>query len=280
MAITGGVKFFDTDSAGLFYGGSATASNGNDLAGNSLDRNKVTYWRTTGSDDSETVEFILTLGSSTTFNRLFLIDHNFRSFVIDYDVSGVWTDFSNVVGITGSLGSSITESSFSENTSYYEFNSVTTSSIRIRVTTTQTADAEKYLNQIVVTTELGTLSGFPLINRLRSSRNDREVNMLSGKKLVIKSKESLEFQLDFKDYPANLKSDLDLMFDLYDRDEVFMVWICGGRYSTPYYRYTNRGFRLQDLITAQLSGDISPSYTSNVTSLPVNLRVQFVEVVD
>lgn len=278
--ISGGVKFFSR-SESIFADGTfvVSASSANESVGRAFDRNKVTYWRSTGSDDTVTETITVTWGSAVTFDRLFLIDHNFKEYNVQYDVAGVWTHFASVVGIDGSLAN-LSETTFADDSSYYEFTPVTTTGLRIQVVKTQVADEDKYISQVVVTTELGTLQGYPDIQGIEWDRNERSKKMLSGKSLTLKSEETFKCTLNFKNYPPSLSDDVDLMFQLFDIEETFLVWLCGGRRGSDYFRKQLRGWRLRDLFSMQTVGKIAPDYTSNSYVLPVNFKISFVESVD
>lgn len=276
MAISGGIKFFERSMCLVSDGTTVSASSGNASAERALDRNSVTYWRTVGSTDAITETFEVTFNEDKTISRILLLDHNFKSFNIRYDVAGAWTHFASVTGLSGSM-SNITETVFSGDTSYYEFSPVTTGKILISVTTTQVVDAQKYLAQLIVTSELGTLSGYPIIKGTELSRNLRVEKMLSGRALTMKSDEFFEVDLEFKDYPAGNSADIDLMFTLHDREDNFLIWLCGGRSGSSYFRKQLRGYRLRDVFPVQVIGSLKPIYSGNVYQNPVNFTVQFRE---
>jgi len=280
MAITGGVKFFDNNKMLFSKGASAAASSGDIVSDYAIDRNPSSYWISVGSDDTtaETLEITFPNGAQT-IDRLFILDHNLKDFKIEWDNASVWTAFSNVLGIDGTKAG-IVETTFSENTCYYEFDAVTTSKIKITMNKTQVVDAEKYINQVIATEELGTLQGFPEISSVDSDRNERKKKMLSGKMLVIKSEESFSTKLSFKKYPALYSSDLDLMVDLFEKETNFLVWLCGGKYGSNNFRYALRGFRLQDLKTVQMIKAFKVKYDKNIYINGVNFSVNFEEVVD
>lgn len=281
MPITGGIKFFQ-ESKNLFEdGASATATSGIAGVNFALDKNPLTKWRSVGSSDSTTETLEITLSEESAIDRILLLDHNWKSFTVKYDSAGVFTDFTNVVGIDGSLGGGISESSFSDDTAYYEFDSVTTSKIQITATTTQTADEEKFLSQVISTAELGTLQGFPLIRGINNSRNLRKRRVLSGRVSNQKSEETIRFTIDFKNYgtTSDFTPDLDLAYTLFDREDNFLVWLCGGRRGTSNFRYTLRGFRLKDVYEMQVNNELSISYRDNVYVNPVNIRIPLAEAV-
>ena len=168
MSFAGGCKFFEPSKNLGADGTTIAVSSGSGSADFAIDRNQLTHWRSVGSDDSTQETLTLTLPVSTTFDRILLLDHNFKLFDIQYD-SGGFTDFSNVIGLdtpASSPASAISETTFADTSAYYQFDSVTTTSVRIRCTETQVVDAQKFLNQVILTTEIGTLVGFPTISAI------------------------------------------------------------------------------------------------------------------
>lgn len=280
MSITGGIKFFKASKNLYKDGASIAASTGNDSANYAIDRNSASYWRSVGTTDLTTETIELEFSESKTIDRILILDMNLKGFVVKYDASGVWTHFSGVTGIDGTK-SNITETAFTDNSAYYEFTSVTTTKIQIEMTTTQVVDAEKYISQIICTEEIGTLVGYPEIDGLTFDKNNRVKQTLSGRYSIIKSDEASEFKLKFKNYPANTvySPDVDIMMSLHDSDDDFIVWLCGGRRGSSYFKYTLRGFRLKDAITMQISKEIKVEYTSNIYTSTLNMQVDFKEVI-
>lgn len=276
MSITGGVKFFEQNYALSSFGGSIvdTLGTGTAVVNYAIDKNRQTYWKTVGSDDSTTETLTLTFQSSA-ITRILLVDHNWKQYTVKYWNGASFVDFTSVVGLDGALGGGITETTFADTTSYYEVASVTTTKIQITVTKTQTANAQKYISQIVATTELGTLQGFPLISGSSVTRSVRQMQMMSGRSKVVKSVEAYSLQLDFSEYSgaSTYSPDLDLMYQLNDRDTPFLVWACGGRRGSTYFKYAPRGMRLQDLYLMQLVTDIVGSFPQSIYTSTVGLDV-------
>lgn len=274
-----GIKFFTRSQCLVNDNTTIVASSGQAAAERCLDRNPITYWRSVLSDDTITEELEIIFPSNQTFDRILLLDHNFKSYNIKYFSGGTYVHFASVSGLDGSL-SNITETVYSKDTSYYEFTQVTSSKIRIQITETQVADDQKYLNQCIVTTELGTLVGHPDIKGTELNRQLRNEKMLSGRVLTQKSDEVFEVDLDFKTYPASLEDDIDLMFQLHDSENTFLIWLCGGKYGSNYFKNQMRGYRLRDVYNVQMISSVKPIYSNNVFMNTVNLGVQFKEAVD
>ena len=222
MAITGGIKFFTQSLCSTINGGASVASTGNNSAPYSIDRNPFTVWRSVASNDTISETLTITF-PSTTFNRLFLVGHNLKDFNVKYGPPGYATDFASVVGLDGALASVI-ETVFADNTSYYEFTPVTTTGIRLTALKTQVANQEKYVSQVVIANELGTILGFPVVQPVSVNRNLRVNDMLSGRKSIVKAIETFGFKLQLNPYPSSYGADMDLLLSLSDKESPFQSW--------------------------------------------------------
>jgi hypothetical protein len=278
--ISGGIKFFDRSKCLLNDNSTITATSGSAAADRMIDRNLYSYWQSVGSNDTVTETVIVTMPTPTAITRILLVDHNFKAFTLKWDNAGAWAQFSGVVGLDGALGGGITESAFVDNTAYYEFAQVTTTKIQLTVTSTQVANSEKRINQIIATTELGTLSGYPDVDALELSRKLRTNETLSGRLFVAKADESMSVNLKFAKYPARAPygSDIDLMFALDDREVDFLIWLCGGKRGSAAFTYQLRGWRLKDVYPVQVSKAIKPDYEKNIYVNTINMTMSFAEV--
>ncbi len=270
--ISGGIKFFEP---GRFaYGESnveVQASSGNGIARFLIDKNPLTSWRSVGSDDTRT-ETVRVDFPACSFNRLIFRNHNWKEFRVRYLSGGAWTEFASVVGLDGALVGGISESDFEDDTAYYEFTEVEEiTAIGIEITKTQTANEQKFCFQVIATSELGTFEGYPELSPWSISRNQRSKKMLSGKHYITKSEKSFDVKLGFSNYSPSYSDDLDLMFELFDREEPFLVWLCGGRRDSTYFRYAPEGIRLQDIYLVQVDSSISSSFYKNIYTSAVNL---------
>lgn len=281
MSITGGVKFFDLNAAWLNNGGSIVdvLGTGSSVVNYLLGKSRYTYWSSVGSNDS-TTETLNVIFSSYAVTRIIVVGHNWKQFTAKYWNGSAYVDFTSVVGLDGALAGGISETAFADNTAYYEVASATTTRVQFTITKTQTANAEKTATFIIVTSELGTLQGFPKITA-PVSRNPQQMKMPSGKSKIVKAPESFDMTLGFSPYPASSSymADLDLIYQLHDRDTPFLMWPCGGRRGTNYFKYALRQLRLQDIFYAQLATDISGLYSSEgIYTGPVDLgQLEFVE---
>ncbi len=269
MAVTGGIKFFNENK---MKDGSASANTGDASAKYVLDLDVDTYWRSVGSNDSTTETLTVTF-PSTAITRILILDCNFKAFTIKYDSGGSYAHFANVVTIGGATKTNITETAFAQNSSYYEFDSVTTTSLQISVDTTQTTNAQKYLSQFIASTEIGTFVGYPELSSVKISRNLRAKRTLSGRFSVQKSLETMAYSLKFKNYPTSdvYSVDLDLAFTLLESEDPFIIYPCGGRYESKHFKYAAPGFRLKDAKLVQISKIYKLKYNRNVYVNPIDL---------
>ena len=263
MAISGGIKFFKKNESA---NGTVSATSGDGSSKFILDLDVDTYWTSVGSSDSETETLTISFNGSKTIDRILLLDHNFKSFNVKYYNGVTYVAFANVIGIGGTSLSGITETTFSQDSSYYEFDSVTTEAIQISVTTTQTTDAEKYLSQAIATSEYGTFVGYPQISSIDLSRNSRMKKTLSGRYSVQKSQQTLGYNIKFKNYPSSsvYNVDIDLALTLFETEEPFLIYPCGGRYESKHFNYQLPGFRLKDCILSQIKKGYKLKYVKNI----------------
>jgi hypothetical protein len=166
----------------------------------------------------------------------------------------------------------IVETAFADDTSYYEFDPVTTTQLQIVINKTQVADAEKYIATVFPTTELYTLSGYPKVTGATLSPNARAIQMLSGRNRIIKQPQAFSVTLGFSNYPVlTYGADIDAMLGLIDRETPFYIWLCGGRRGATYFSYAVRTWRLKDCYRVQTDSQFSAEWTANLYKSGQNL---------
>ena len=269
MAITGGIKFFNENK---IKDGSSAGSTGNASAKYILDLDVDTFWRSVGSNDSTTETLTVTFDSKT-IDRILILDCNFKAFTIKYDSGGTFTHFANVTTIGGTTKTNITETAFAQDSSYYEFDSVTTTRLQISIDTTQTTNAQKYLSQFIATSEIGTFAGYPVVSSVKIDRNSKLKRTLSGRFSVQKSLETFGYSIRFKNYSVDslYSVDIDLAFTLLESEDPFIIYPCGGRYESKHFRYAAPGWRLKDAKLVQISKTYKLKYNKNIYTNPVDL---------
>lgn len=272
MSMTGGISFFEKNKTLYEDGGRCVASSNTADQNLPLGTNKYFTWESSGSDDTTTETLTITLPESVEISRIFLIGHNFKQFQIKY---GAAQNFAGVTGLDAYSGALISETTFARDAAYYEFTPVTTDTVTITIDKTQTVDAEKEINQIIITNEIGTLVGYPKITGAKFDRDDRTDQSVSGRSHVEKGYETSSFGLDLSSYPG--QADINILEGLHDRNEAFLVWLNGG--VPDNFTYTQRGFRVGDVYQMQTVGGLPTGYYKNIYPAAVEQSYRFLEVV-
>ncbi len=269
MAVTGGIKFLYENK---IKDGSAVGSTGNASAKYALDLDVDTYWRSVGSNDTTTETLTVTFDTQT-IDRVLLLDCNFKGFTVKYLSGASYVHFSNVIGIGGVTKTNITETDFSENSAYYEFDSVSTGGLQISIDTTQTTNAEKYISQFIGSSEIGTFVGYPEVSKISVDRNSRSKKTLSGRYSVQKSLETMGYSIKFKNYPTSAvyNVDIDLAITLLESESPFIIYPCGGRYESKHFTTAIPGFRLKDAKLVQVLKGYRLKYLKNIYTNPMDL---------
>jgi len=277
MSINGSVKFFEPSQSLFKDGATATANSNSSNAVLILNYDKETAWVSDGSSEGSAATITIDLGENKTFNRLFLINHNFKTFTVTYG-SGA-TDFANVVTINNGSQSTISESSFAYDTAYYEFDEVTTDQINISCTYVQApaTTEEKFLASLIICEEIGqfTIDGIGRPNA-RIDANNRIAENIHNKSVVQRGIDvfacSISSQYTFD------QEDLDLFLELFDRNEDFLIWLCGGRVGTPYFRLNHKPYRLRDLYRVRNVQSLSNNYYKGLKHTGTTNELNVIEV--
>lgn len=273
--MTGGIKFFNQNYALFKFGGRASATSNDSGAKSMLDISRYTQWESIGSNDLTLETITIDLNEAKTIDSLFLVDFNFKAFTILYDDgAGGFIPFTGVEGVNGIASSGIVETDYSFGTAFYQFDAVTTGTIKIFVNETQIANEQKYVTQFIATNSIGTFQGFPRV-KPDSSRNERKAYALSGRANVQKSFETTRFSLKFKTHPY--ENDIAIMDEVFDREEPFLIYPCGGRTGTDYFKMEQRNWRLQDIYNVQLIGRLKNEWEKGVYLLGANKTIKFEE---
>jgi len=100
---------------------------------------------------------------------------------------------------------------------------------------------------------------------------------LSGRFYVAQSFQTFAFSLELKDYPGSYAEDFSNLVSLYDREESFNVYLCGGREGSSFFKTPIQGFRVQDLFEMRVIGEAPNTYSANLYVGQTNLKLQFQE---
>jgi len=278
MAISAltGSKFLE-DSYTLFKNGvTAVATHGNISANNMLSLNQDIRWQTVGANnDSTTGTVVITLPAATIIDRIYFTGHNLKAYTIKHDSS---VDFTNVKSFETALAGGIVETAYDKNTSYYEFDPVSVTTITLSYSSTQIADQEKYIAVFIATEELGTFAyPYTVVNSF--SRNARVAKTISGKQTIQKNYEFYTGSISAEYIPSVSQSDVTLLENLHTRETPFIFWPCGGHYGSNYFSLSVRGWRLQDIYKCQLTSAYSAPFIQSLWVCGVGANLTLEEVV-
>ena len=92
MTINGSIKIFELSKALWKNGDTVAVSSGSGSANNLIDFNKATRWESIGSDDTTAETITITFDTAIEIDRLFLLNHNFKSYTITPVTSGFIED--------------------------------------------------------------------------------------------------------------------------------------------------------------------------------------------
>lgn len=267
-----GIKFYDknlidldSENVTITVTDSTADNNGQDFVDFMRNRKNTSAWRTTGSNDAANTQLDINLGDERSIDRIILVDNNFDSYTIQYFNGSSYVDFSTAINVSGNTSTTIE----------HTFDSVSVSLIRIIITGTIVADSDKSLAQLIITSLLGQLKGFPQIRKPTISREKKTLNMLSGKKHIIRQVGS--FSCDLKAITISDNDDLALIEEIYFKNDGVLMWINGG--DDTQFNRTNIGFRAKDIYLVSPADEYEPEHFEFVYSFGTKLDMKLVEVV-
>ena len=271
MAISGGIKLFDKSKCLLKDGASITASTAPASADYILSMNRYLRWDSVSSNDSTTETLTITFPVATTFSRLFLVGINAKDFKVFYNTN---VDFANVTTLDGTAVK-IDVTNFNKKAAYFEFTPVTATNILIQIFNTQTANAQKYVTLVAATDEIGTLSGYPVVEPLVDA-NEKRSQVQSGKYITQKGFEifNAKLTLEYTD-----QADINVMNTIYELQDPFLIWLCCGAFGTNNFSVDFKNWRVEDLYQVQTYGNMQTRFRENIyTSSPMT-SIQLAEEV-
>lgn len=245
---------------------SATASQGSAYAIYALNRSNNSAWVTTGSVDADNTTWTVDFGDPKRVDRIFLLKHNFKSFTVKYWNGSTWAAFSPAINVSGNTAES----------NIYSVASVSTTKIQVQITGTQTADRDKYLYQFVATELIGQLAGWPVVKNPIISRNRRKNQMLSGKLNVAENVGAFSCELTVSEWKSD--ADMTIVESLFDSNDGFLVWLCGGDESQ--FSSVRQGYRFEDLPLVKCENEYKPEFVRGMYQRGLNVSLKLAEVVD
>ena len=237
--ITGKIKFFEENQISINTGARAVDGDGNP-ANELLSDSNETRW--TGTTTRPLISIII--NKAFRANRIIVIDSNADALLIN--------DFRGRLTLRGPVRGEGTK----YNTDYFDFDEQEFQEgdvIGIQFSDGTVDQKPATIKKIIMTTEIGTLEGWPQISSLRFSDNAKVFKSKSGQRLISKQQRTLEnLTLSFKNYTK--QNDIELVHTLHRREDPLLIWPSGGR--EEQFRYIQEGLRNQDIYRVQSSGRV------------------------
>lgn len=266
-----GIKFFrknriDLDFANvtLTVTDASATDDGADFLTFLRNRENTSGWATTDSQDSYNTQLDIDMTDERDIDTIILVENNFKAYTIQYWNGSTYTDFSTAIN----------ESNNTETTKEHQFNTVSTSKIRIIITGTMVADADKFMTQLILTEELGEFSFQPRVKPLLS-KNRKSSRYLSGKAFITRMADSFAVSIEFQNVTGD--TDLTLMETLFDSYEGFLIWLCGG--TTTQFTTIRKTWRKQDIFLCNLLNEYEPEWEESRYANGMGVKLEVAEIV-
>jgi hypothetical protein len=229
------------------------------------DRRNDSGWSTTDSTDAALTEILVEFGDLLEINTLFLMQHNWKAYTVQYWNGAAYQNFPTPIAETvNALPDTI-----------HQWTNVETTKCKIIIQGTFTPNDDKYATQIVFTQEIGEFTFQPKISDIRVGRNRKILKALSGKVKVMRSSGFTETKLDRKAVTDG--ADMDLIEKLHDYYNGFLVWLCGG--NTAQFRNERIGYRKKDLMLMNISSEYAPEWNGGMYRNGIDVEFKLVEVI-
>lgn len=229
-------------------------------------RNNTSAWVTTGSVDADLTTLIFDFGERRTIDNILLIKHNLKAYTLKYWNGSTYVNFSTPVAETANALA----------TTRHTFDEVETSKIQLIIQGTTVANSDKYIYQFIATTLLGQFEGWPVISNVELDRNRTKIQALSGKTSINENIGGFKCQLAVPNW--KITDDIGIVEALYDKNEGFLMWLCGG--NEDQFWYKARGYRLEDLYLMKCVNEYSPEFVKGIYISGLELKIKLEEAID
>ena len=246
---------------------SITATQGNDFVDFLRNRKNTSGWATSGSVDADNTTVTVQFGNTVDIDCIALISHNLKAYTLKYWNGSAYTNFSTTIAETTNTAT----------TKFHQFTSVATTAIQLIITGTMTANDDKFLAQMIATELIGQLNGWPVIKDPIHSRMRKRVKTISGKESI---REQIgNFSCDIEVKITSDSTDLGIVEDLFESNEGFYVWLCGGD-ATQYRVDGLKGYRLEDWFLVKCANEYTPAFYKGLYQAGLPIKMDLQEVID
>lgn len=252
------VKFYNSnqiDSIATFTFTTANSA----LSSYLYDNDRTTKLPSIGSNDATTETYLIEFSTSKTFDAVHIDNHNIKSGDVMYWNGFAYVDFSTAA----------TWSSNSASSTFFSFNSVSTTKLRIRMNTTIIANAQKYIGEIRAFAIIGTVSANPTEASPEFIERSVQNQGAVGGNIYILFGKKYHVIMRFNDAPI---ADVLLFLSLKELGKSFYVYPGGGDNNIDV------GFRIQDIFLVNYVNPFSPAPKSNLLGVGSVIELELSEV--
>ena len=296
MAVTGAIKFFERSKALLsdknirsIALSTDSAMRDNKSIENILSFDRDAYYISPESGERGFFQnFFIQFKNAIRINRIMLVDTNLigGTIVLGANTTNI-TDINNQERPDGQTIRFQEDSAnyFRKATYYFEFDELLTKTISILTTIQSTefnqgwnpnAPRNFYIRQIIPTREIGTFEGFPNISSYSENQNEIINRTSTGLKHITKQHQTIDsFRVMFNSHP--IENDIQIADRLFDSDDSFTLWPCGGGYGSNHFLFEKEGWRLDDIYNVQTTGKKSNRWHKNFYKGGISSRINMVE---
>jgi hypothetical protein len=232
-------------------------------------RNNTSAWLTTGSNDAANTTLIFQFGGEKEIDSILMVLHNFKAFTIQYWDGSSYRDFSTPIN----------ETTNTDDNSFYSFTQVSTSQLKLIITGTITADADKSMRQFIATnslvTGIGQLTGWPMIKKPEHSTEKKVSRMLSGKINVVETIGAFKCALAVDSW--SIADDLRIVEEIYFGRRGVLVWPGGG--DEEQFKAITVGYRKEDIYFMRSTNEYTPELAKSLYSAGYKLKLNLEEAI-
>jgi hypothetical protein len=131
------------------------------------------------------------------------------------------------------------------------------------------------MSQLIATSKLGQLTGWPIIGKPLISRNLIENKMLSGKSHILQNVGYYSASLSVANWSSD--TDLSIVEAMYASSEGFLYWPCGG--DEGQFRSRRQGYRMEDIFLVRCKNEFSPEWAKGLYQSGIKMQLDLVEVI-
>lgn len=225
-------------------------------------RNNISGWLTTGSDDTANTEILVEFGDLLNIDFIELVRNNFKDYLVEWkDVSDAWNTYVSVTANT-------------ERTNVHALIApVNARAIRITINSTQIVDADKELRQLIITEKIHVFEGWPVIKNPTFSRGRKINKVLSGKVNVATTRGAFSCELSIR--ISSSENDMEIHKNLYDRQEGVLMLLSGGDESQ--FKSATKNYANEDIVLVTPVDEYKNPWEKGIYSTGIKISMKLAE---